>query len=69
MRRSIYITDLDVPAAADVKQLRSLVEYEDEAGDLLVAREEEGCVARVGYIREIVDLPYGGLPDSDEYPS
>ncbi|KAK5709066.1 ATP-dependent DNA helicase II subunit 1 [Elasticomyces elasticus] len=35
------LTDLDVPAAADVKQLRSLVEDEEEAADLLVASKEE----------------------------
>ncbi|KAK3065689.1 ATP-dependent DNA helicase II subunit 1, partial [Teratosphaeriaceae sp. CCFEE 6253] len=41
------LTDLDVPAAADVKQLRSLVEDEDEAADLLVASREEVSMANV----------------------
>lgn len=41
------LTDLDVPAAADVKQLRNLVEDEDEAADLLQASEEEVSMANV----------------------
>ncbi|KAK5127902.1 hypothetical protein LTR85_005019 [Meristemomyces frigidus] len=41
------LTDLDVPAAADVKQLRSLVEDDDEAADLLVASKEEVSMANV----------------------
>ncbi|KAK4624009.1 ATP-dependent DNA helicase II subunit 1 [Fulvia fulva] len=35
------LTDLDVPAAADVKQLRTLVDDEEEAADLLQASSEE----------------------------
>jgi len=35
------LTDLDVPAAADVKQLRNLVEYPDEAAALLSPCSEE----------------------------
>ena len=41
------LTDLDVPAAADVKQLRNLVEDEAEASDLLQASEEEVSMANV----------------------
>ncbi|EMC99212.1 hypothetical protein BAUCODRAFT_395450 [Baudoinia panamericana UAMH 10762] len=41
------LTDLDVPAAADVKQLRSLVEDEAESSDLLVASKEEVSMANV----------------------
>jgi len=41
------LTDLDVPAASDVKQLRSLVEDEEEAVDLLVASQEEVSMANV----------------------
>lgn len=41
------LTDLDVPAAADVKQLRNLVEDEDEADKLLQASEEEVSMANV----------------------
>ncbi|KAK4546595.1 hypothetical protein LTR36_001812 [Oleoguttula mirabilis] len=41
------LTDLDVPAAADVKQLRGLVEDEEEAADLLVASKEEVSMANV----------------------
>lgn len=41
------LTDLDVPAAADVKQLRSLVEDEEGAADLLVASTEEVSMANV----------------------
>lgn len=41
------LTDLDVPAAADVKQLRNLVEDEEEAAELLVASEEEVSMANV----------------------
>jgi ATP-dependent DNA helicase 2 subunit 1 len=41
------LTDLDVPAAADVKQLRNLVEDEAEALELLQASEEEVSMANV----------------------
>lgn len=41
------LTDLDVPAAADVKQLRNLVEDEEEAADLLQASSEEVSMANV----------------------
>ncbi|KAK5108776.1 hypothetical protein LTR62_007836 [Meristemomyces frigidus] len=41
------LTDLDVPAAAGVKQLRSMVEDEEEAADLLVAGDEEVSMANV----------------------
>lgn len=41
------LTDLDVPAAADVKQLRNLVEDEDEASKLLQASSEEVSMANV----------------------
>jgi ATP-dependent DNA helicase 2 subunit 1 len=41
------LTDLDVPAAADVKHLRSLVEDNEEAASLLVASDEEVSMANV----------------------
>ena len=41
------LTDLDVPAAADVKQLRTLVEDEEEAESLLQASDEEVSMANV----------------------
>lgn len=41
------LTDLDVPAAADVKQLRNLVQDEEEAASLLVASDEEVSMANV----------------------
>ena len=41
------LTDLDVPAAADVKQLRNLVEDEEEASKLLQASAEEVSMANV----------------------
>ncbi|KAF2767190.1 Ku DNA-binding complex, Ku70 subunit [Teratosphaeria nubilosa] len=41
------LTNLDVPAAADVKRLRSLVEDEEEAKELLVASDEEVSMANV----------------------
>ncbi|KAK5137817.1 hypothetical protein LTR08_006585 [Meristemomyces frigidus] len=41
------LTDLDVPAAADVKQLRTLVEDEEEAANLLVASKEEVSMANM----------------------
>lgn len=41
------LTDLDVPAAADVKQLRNLVEDEEEASQLLEASDEEVSMANV----------------------
>lgn len=41
------LTDLDVPAAADVKRLRDLVEDEDEAADLLEASKEEVSMSNV----------------------
>lgn len=41
------LTDLDVPAAADVKQLRSMVEDEEEAEGLLQASKEEVSMANV----------------------
>jgi ATP-dependent DNA helicase 2 subunit 1 len=41
------LTDLDVPAAADVKQLRTLVEDEEEASKLLQASDEEVSMANV----------------------
>ncbi|EME45526.1 hypothetical protein DOTSEDRAFT_170971 [Dothistroma septosporum NZE10] len=41
------LTDLDVPAAADVKQLRNLVEDEEEAAELLQASSEEVSMANV----------------------
>jgi len=41
------LTDLDIPAASDVKRLKSLVEDDDEAKDLLVASQEEVSMANV----------------------
>ncbi|KAF2150686.1 Ku DNA-binding complex, Ku70 subunit [Myriangium duriaei CBS 260.36] len=41
------LTDLEVPAAADVKRLKSLVEDEDEAADLLKPSDEEVSMANV----------------------
>ncbi|GAM87328.1 hypothetical protein ANO11243_053510 [Dothideomycetidae sp. 11243] len=41
------LTNLDVPAAADVKRLKSLVEDEDEAADLLQPSDEEVSMANV----------------------
>ncbi|KAF2162983.1 hypothetical protein M409DRAFT_26832 [Zasmidium cellare ATCC 36951] len=41
------LTDLDVPAAADVKQLRNLVDDEEEAAELLQASSEEVSMANV----------------------
>lgn len=41
------LTDLDVPAAADVKQLRNLVEDEDEASNTLVSSDKEVSMANV----------------------
>ncbi|TKA29787.1 hypothetical protein B0A50_03151 [Salinomyces thailandicus] len=41
------LTDLDVPAAADVKQLRALVEDEEQQQDLLVASRQEVSMANV----------------------
>ncbi|KAK3718508.1 ATP-dependent DNA helicase II subunit 1 [Vermiconidia calcicola] len=41
------LTDLDVPAAADVKHLRNMVEDEEEASELLQASEEEVSMANV----------------------
>ena len=41
------MTDLDVPAAADVKKLRTLVEDEEESEDLLKASDEEVSMANV----------------------
>ena len=41
------LTDLDVPAGADVKQLRDLVEDEDAAAETLQASEEEVSMANV----------------------
>nr|POE59228.1 atp-dependent dna helicase ii subunit 1 [Quercus suber] len=41
------LTDLDVPAAADVKHLRDLVEDNEEADKLLVASGEEVSMANV----------------------
>lgn len=41
------LTDLDVPAAADVKHLRTLVEDEDEAADLLQPSKEEVSMANL----------------------
>jgi ATP-dependent DNA helicase 2 subunit 1 len=41
------LTDLDVPAAADVKQLRTLVEDEEEAAELLQASKDEVSMANV----------------------
>lgn len=41
------LTDLDVPAAADVKALRNLVEDEEERQDLLQASDDEVSMANV----------------------
>ncbi|KAF2717320.1 Ku DNA-binding complex, Ku70 subunit [Polychaeton citri CBS 116435] len=41
------LTDLDVPAAADVKALRDLVEEEEEGNDLLKSSNEEVSMANV----------------------
>lgn len=41
------LTDLDVPAAADVKRLRDMVEDEEERQDLLQASEEEVSMANL----------------------
>ncbi|PNS17460.1 ATP-dependent DNA helicase II subunit 1 [Sphaceloma murrayae] len=41
------LTDLDVPAAADVKRLKSIVEDEEERADLLQASEAEVSMANV----------------------
>lgn len=41
------LTDLDVPAAADVKQLRGMVEEEQESSPLLQASSEEVSMANV----------------------
>jgi ATP-dependent DNA helicase 2 subunit 1 len=41
------LTDLDVPAAADVKKLRDMVEDEDEREDLLQASSEEVSMANL----------------------
>lgn len=41
------LADLDVPAAADVKQLRALVEDKEEQQELLVASREEVSMANV----------------------
>lgn len=41
------LTDLDVPAAADVKKLRDMVEDEDERQDLLQASDEEVSMANL----------------------
>ena len=41
------LTDLDVPAAADVKQLRTLVQDEEEASKILQASDEEVSMANV----------------------
>jgi ATP-dependent DNA helicase 2 subunit 1 len=41
------LTDLDVPAAADVKKLRDMVEDEDERQDLLQASSEEVSMANL----------------------
>ena len=41
------LTDLDVPAAAEVRQLRNLVEGEGEASELLQASKEEVSMANV----------------------
>ncbi|KAK3676193.1 ATP-dependent DNA helicase II subunit 1 [Recurvomyces mirabilis] len=40
-------SDLDIPAAADVKHLRNMVEDEEEAEELLVAAHEEVSMANV----------------------
>ena len=41
------LTDLDVPSAADVRRLRSLVQDEEEAAELLVPSKEEVSMANV----------------------
>ncbi|BDD58646.1 ATP-dependent DNA helicase II subunit 1 [Monascus purpureus] len=41
------VTDLDVPSAQDVKNLRSLAEGEEEARDILAASEEHVSMANV----------------------
>ena len=41
------LTDLDVPSASDVKRLRTLVEDEEEAQDLLQSSEQEVSMANV----------------------
>lgn len=41
------LTDLDVPAAADVKQLRDMVDDEEQASQLLQASNEEVSMANV----------------------
>lgn len=41
------LTDLDIPAAADVKRLRTLVDDEEESGDLLQASSGEVSMANV----------------------
>jgi len=41
------VTDLDVPAASDVKRLRSLVDDEEESDDLLQASTEAVSMANV----------------------
>ena len=41
------LTDLDVPAAADVKQLRNLVVDEEEADSLLQASDEDVSMANL----------------------
>lgn len=41
------LTDLDVPAAADVKRLRDMVEDEEERQDLLQASDEEVSMANL----------------------
>jgi ATP-dependent DNA helicase 2 subunit 1 len=41
------LTDLDVPAAADVKALRTLVEDEEEAAQLLIPSEEPVAISNV----------------------
>jgi ATP-dependent DNA helicase 2 subunit 1 len=41
------LTDLDVPAASDVKKLRSLVRDEDEQAELLVPSEEPVVMSNV----------------------
>lgn len=41
------LTDLDVPAAADVKRLRDMVEDEEERDDLLQASDEEVSMANL----------------------
>lgn len=41
------LTDLDIPVAADVKRLRTLVDEEEESGDLLRASTGEVSMANV----------------------